>query len=241
MPSSSTHRLLGIDHCERSLDDQQQRIGQLFAETIEGLYRAAIRDNPSPVNQMAYARYLASHGMPLRAIHEFESLLEDPVVYNDSRLLAEVSHQISQMEKCFNSDFGDRDLASSEAPHPDADSRPFAVASEFAEVILQLMADIGDDPDNELSLVLMELNEHAMDEIGGLVGILHQYHQSCERRVQGRSLLKLAEFCAERQWSAVQVACLKKALRCFGRIASEVSPASERGDRSNGMIAGTRC
>jgi len=79
-------------------------VALLFADTIDRLYRAAIAVNPTPVNLMAYACYLAEHGQFVEALREFGLILKQDTITGDATLLAEVIHHIADLEDRLEND-----------------------------------------------------------------------------------------------------------------------------------------
>lgn len=73
-------------------------VGQLFADSIDRLYRAAIAIDETPRSQLAYACFLAEHGQYLESLYEFRDLLSSENLADDPHLLAEIVQRFSSIQ-----------------------------------------------------------------------------------------------------------------------------------------------
>lgn len=80
------------------------KVAHQFAGSIDRIYRVAITADPTPRNQIAYGCYLARHGNPLLALHEFHEILSDPRIVGRPGLLTEIVGHLQQMEIQLQSD-----------------------------------------------------------------------------------------------------------------------------------------
>lgn len=81
--------------------DQQlrdERADQEIAKCIDRLYRVAMAVDKSPRSQIAYGAYLAAHGQPIDALHEFGEVARDDRCLTDSRTLNEVLQHVTEIE-----------------------------------------------------------------------------------------------------------------------------------------------
>lgn len=73
-------------------------VEQSIGEYINRLYRVAVSSDPSPRSQIAYGAYLAAHGQPVEALHEFSELACDDRCLRDHRMLNEIIHFVTEIE-----------------------------------------------------------------------------------------------------------------------------------------------
>ena len=216
----------------------EQNVGDLFEVTIVRLYRAAIEVDPSPRSQIAYGCYLAEHGQCLESIREFDNILNIPGVAHDSALLAEIVHHLARIQNRLTDDdmvgssawslpnwwedAGKDEPLDPEDGYGEGVWSYFEIASEFADVIRELMGGCGGSPDRDLSAVLAGLDHRLMEEVGELLQSLRRHRTACQQRRTGLSLLKLALSCGKQNWCRIEVECIRKAVRCFEQAAADV-------------------
>lgn len=75
-----------------------ERADQGFAQCIDRLYRVAMAVDKSPRSQIAYGAYLAAHGQPIDALHEFGDVAREDRCLTDSRVLTDVIQHVTEIE-----------------------------------------------------------------------------------------------------------------------------------------------
>jgi len=201
-------------------------IGQRYAASIEQIYRRAVAADSSPRSQIAYACFLADHGRFFESIREFEELMNDTQIAEDSAMLAEIVHHISKIQYWL----ADDEAIDAARFHCCDDHDDFScdddeqenwdyqeAAGEFAKVVRQLKGDSID-----VSAMLARLNRPMLDEVGDLLSLLRNHRTSNQRRNLGLTFLKLALFCGRQNWCALEVDCIRKAIHCFEEAATAI-------------------
>ncbi len=215
----------------------EQGVAQRFSDSIDHFYRSAISLNPTPRNQIAYGCYLAEHGHFIEAMHEFDETLEAELVSGDGAILAEIVHHIAMIEHRFEADdsIGRTELASIENwsdenaetgkfpdDRDDEDWNSVVAARESAEVIQQMIGEVGQRPSVDLGATLAGLDPRTLHDVRDLLTMLWADRMACEQRRSGLILLKLALFCGKYNLCGIEVACIRKAIRCFEQAAKEI-------------------
>ena len=242
----------GPSHAGRSFESQSSSpplTTDLFADSIDHLYRCAIQADPTPRNRIAYACYLAEHGHDFEALGDFGKLCQSPAVAANSSLLAEIVFHVASIENRLESSGGAKGRAVDDwrdwegchsIPLDDCDHhhRPFEVASEFADLMRQLVGEI-DGPAANVGSILADCDQRMLHEIGTLLDMLWRDRSAVERRRTGLALLRLGLFCGRHNWCEIEVACICKAIRCFEQAFAELHTPRAGTHRDSCAIVGS--
>jgi hypothetical protein len=216
-----------------------ERISDQFAESIDNLYRAAISADPSPRSQIAFACHLADHGDYLESLGEFEKMLDFDSVKAGPAYLTEIIYHVARIENRLEDDdlIGRSELSSietwrdwneSEISTWEEPTTSRHAAREVGDLINQLMGPESDSERMDVRPLVDHMDQQMLTEVGHLLNILWTDRTVCERRRTGLTLLKLGLFCGRHNWCEIDVACIRKAIRCFQQAAVDVRNSRQR-------------
>ncbi|MBS0201257.1 MAG: hypothetical protein JSS49_00050 [Planctomycetes bacterium] len=79
--------------------DAKPEIAQLFGDSIDRLYRAAMAIDDTPRSQLAYACFLAEHGQDFESLREFQDLLSSQQLMENRELLFETVQRFAGIQQ----------------------------------------------------------------------------------------------------------------------------------------------